>query len=131
MPGWLTATEVAAHADVVGTPTAPGASLANATAAAEAYVESARRDLTFPTVPAEVETKPVPATVKVGALMLAWRWYERRNTPLGMIVAPTGDPIEMLRDDPDIAKLLGVGRSGRFVFGSAPPPPAVVLDVQP
>lgn len=122
MPGWLTATEVAAHADVAGTPADPGVSLTNACAAAEAFVERVRKDLSWPATGEAGDFTP-PKDVKLGALMLAWRWYQRRNTPLGMIVSPTGDPIEMLRDDPDIARLIGLGSSGGFRFGVARPRP--------
>ena len=111
MPGWLTPTSVAAHANVAGTPPT-GAALTNACAAAEAWIEgTARRDLPW----TSVGYQP-PADVKLGGLMLAWRWYSRAAVPLGVVTAPTGEPAEMLRHDPDIARLLGTGR--KFVFGA-------------
>lgn len=119
MPGWLKPENVAAHANVGGT--APGAiPLTNATAAAESFVEQARPDIPWPTTPAGAASFAAPASVKLGALMLAWRWYSRRNNPLGSLISTTGDPIDMLREDPDIAKLIGVGSAGKFIFGSTP-----------
>lgn len=113
MSGWLTPAAVVAHVQVKGV-TSSTVPLVNACAAAEAWVEgTARRDLPW----AEVGYQP-PADVRLGALMLAWRWYERRTSPLGVVQSASGDPVEMLRNDPDIARLLGVGRSARFVFGA-------------
>lgn len=117
MPGWCTAAGVVAHVDVKGV-TASTVALVNACAAAEAWVEgTARRDLPWST-PVDGHPYVPPADVKLGAFMLAWRWYQRRAAPLGVVTGPSGDPAEMLRNDPDIARLLGVGGSGRFVFGA-------------
>ena len=117
MPGWLTATEVANHVEVVGVD-GTSVPLISSTAAAVAWVETkARPDLSW-TDPAFVLTPDV----KLGTMMLAWRWYERRASPLGVVTSPTGDPVEILRNDPDIARLLGVasGTEGPFVFGAGP-----------
>ena len=69
------------------------------------------------------------ARVKLGTAMLAHRWYQRRSSPMG-----TGGYAEFgadatLRHDPDIAKLLGIGTAGRFVFGAAGHEPAPVEPV--
>lgn len=115
MPGWLTSDSVAAHAEVKGV-TGASVPLISAAAAAEAWVEgTARPDLPWATVGYEPA-----ADVYLGALMLAWRWYQRRASPLGVVTAPTGDPVEILRNDPDISRLLGVagGAEGAFVFGA-------------
>lgn len=124
MPGWLTAEAVANHVDVAGTPPT-GVSLDNAAAAAEAWVEgTARRDLPWSSGTEEAPYVP-PADVRLGGLMLAWRLYERRTAPTGVVTTPTGDPAEFLRDDPDIRRLLGVGGS-RFKFGAGRKPPTVI-----
>lgn len=113
MPGWCTPAGVVAHVDVKGV-SASSVPLVNACAAAEAWVEgTARRDLAWTS-----EGFVPPADVKLGGLMLAWRWYQRRAAPLGVVTGPSGDPVEMLRNDPDIARLLGIGGNGRFVFGA-------------
>lgn len=82
------------------------------------YVEDRRPDLF---VADEVEGEPAVFTptgsVLLGAAMLAWRFYSRRTSPLGVIGFTEDGASGMLREDPDIAKLLGIGRKGRFVFG--------------
>lgn len=114
MADWLTPAFVAAHADVSGTPLG-GASLVNVAAAAQAYVERVRSDLPW----AQLGWGwSVPADVKLGAAMLAFRLYQRRAAPLGVTTNPSGDPVEILRSDPDIARLIGIEGSGRFVFGA-------------
>ena len=110
---WIDAAYVAAHADVVGASPSE-VPLGNATAAAAAYVQRVRADL-----PWDAAGWSVPADIKLGTAMLAWRLYERRAAPLGIATSSTGDPVEILREDPDIARLLGVGSAaGRFVFGA-------------
>lgn len=117
MPGWCTPTAVVGHVDVKGV-SAAAVPLVNACAAAEAWVEgTARRDLPWATLVGGQPYVP-PADVRLGGLMLAWRWYQRRAAPLGVVTGPSGDPVEMLRNDPDIARLLGIGGNGRFVFGA-------------
>lgn len=118
MPGWLTATAVAAHAEVKGV-TGSSVPLTTAAAAAETWVEgTARPDINW-----SADPFIIPADVYLGTLMLAWRWFQRRASPLGVVTTPTGDPVEMLRNDPDIARLLGVagGAEGEFVFGASDP----------
>lgn len=113
MPGWLTAEAVVAHVEVKGV-LPSSASLVNACAAAEAWVEgTARPDLPWGDGPGYVP----PADVKLGAMMLAWRLRERRSAPTGVVMTPAGAPAEFLRTDPDIARLLGV--KGRFRIGAA------------
>lgn len=57
--------------------------------------------------------------VLLGAAMLAHRWYQRRSSPLGVAQFSEFDGAGMLRHDPDIVKLLGIGVDGRFTFGAA------------
>lgn len=59
------------------------------------------------------------ATVQLGAIMYAVRLYERRATVMG--VAGFGDlgSSPILRQDPDIARLLGTDGESGFVFGGA------------
>lgn len=114
MPGWLTSQEVVDHVEVKGV-SASSVPLTSATSAAVTWVEkTARPDIDWAVTPFTI-----PADVHLGAIMLAWRWYQRRASPLGVVTAPTGDPVEILRNDPDISRLLGVasGTEGPFVFG--------------
>ncbi len=64
-----------------------------------------------------------PADIKLGAVMYAARLYERRGSMLGVAGYSElgGSPI--LREDPDIARLLRIGRHRAFTFG-APTIPA-------
>lgn len=83
-----------------------------------AYVESRRPDLFVPSEddPEVTEYRPT-ADVITGAAMLAYRFYTRRQSPLGILGVSEDGVSGLLREDPDIAKLLGVGRGRRFVFG--------------
>lgn len=88
-------------------------------AAARAYVEGKRRDL-FTT-----DDPPVfvaGADVLLGTAMLAARLYARRRSPLGTTGNAEFGAAEMLRHDPDIAKLLGIGVEGTFVIGGPTTP---------
>jgi hypothetical protein len=93
---------------------------------ARSYVESRRPDL-FVTVAAEdpddpdVVTFTPGADVVTGTAMLAYRFYSRRTTPLGVLGFSEDGASGILREDPDVAKLLGIGRGRKFVFGGAPP----------
>jgi hypothetical protein len=95
------------------------------------YVEGKRRDL-WTTAdpdadPPVVSTFAATSSVKLGAAMLTFRFYSRRTSPLGVIGFTEDGAAGMLREDPDIAKLLGIGRHGKFVFGAGPD--LVVADV--
>lgn len=84
--------------------------------AACALVERKRPDL-FDTA-----TPPVfapDAAVKLGTAMLAHRYYARRSSPLGAAQFTEFGAGTILRYDPDIGRLLGLGTEGGFVFGAA------------
>lgn len=78
--------------------------------------------------PAGTYFEPVPAVgagsyapnddVKLGAVMLAGRLFARRGTPLGVAGFSEFGGNAMLRHDPDIARLLGIGPHRAFVFGA-------------
>lgn len=91
---------------------------------ARSYVEGRRTDLCVTEVVDDVEVSefvPTPA-VTLGAAMLAWRFYARRTSPLGVLGFTEDGAAGMLREDPDIARLCGFGRKGRFAFGGVPAP---------
>lgn len=46
----------------------------------------------------------------LGTLMLAKRWYERRNSPNGLISSDQFGSNRIPWSDPDIDRLLGIGR---------------------
>lgn len=85
---------------------------AGACAAAIAYVERKRADL----FPADEVT--VGGDIKYGTALLASRYYERVGSP-GGVTSYNEYTGSILRHDPDIPKLLGIGEAGAFVFGAA------------
>lgn len=116
MPGWLTPADVAAVgniSDVDGND-----ALTGATAAAVAFVERKRPDLS--TGQSGDAAYAITDDVKHGTAMLAQRIYERRGSMLG--IAPSAgyeEAATILRYDPDIEALLQIGRAAPFGFGSS------------
>lgn len=84
------------------------------------WVESKRSDL-FGEDDAGQPAFLVTESVRLGAAMLVWRLYKRRETPLGILGATEDGYTGIVREDPDIARLLGIGSAGRFVFGGHNP----------
>lgn len=86
------------------------------------FVEGKRPDLwvTDATVDPPVSTYEPGAGVTYGAALYAHRLYHRTRTPLGTQSTDAGQS-GILREDPDIARLLGIGRARRFRFGGAAP----------
>lgn len=50
------------------------------------------------------------STVVLGTKMLAARWYQRRSSPNGVASFGEFGTAYVMRHDPDIARLLGLGR---------------------
>lgn len=102
--------------------------------AACALVERKRPDL-WVEVPAEdPEDPPVvvfaaDAAIRLGAAMLTHRLWERRSSPLGAAQFTEFGAGAILRYDPDIGRLLGIGTEGTFNFGAAGYVPEVVEEV--
>lgn len=59
------------------------------------------------------------AAIKLGTAMLAHRLYARRGSPLGAAQFTEFGAGTILRYDPDIGRLLGLGTEGKFNFGAA------------
>lgn len=128
MTEWLDAARVKA---ILGTELASDVdtdALEEACTATRSYVEGIRSDLIValedPDNPGEflpAAFTPTPS-VTYGAAMLAYRWYTRRKSPLGVLGFTDDGASGILRDDPDIARQLGIGRYGRFVFGAPADP---------
>lgn len=93
--------------------------------AARSFVEDRRADLfvTNDDDPPVTTYIPTPAVIH-GAAMYAYRLYHRRKSPMGILGTTDVGPAGILREDPDIARLLGIGRSRRFRFGGARRPDA-------
>lgn len=83
--------------------------------AACAWVEKRRSDLLI----GDPAVFTPGADVKLGTAMYALRLYTRRTSPLGASQNTEWGGSEILRQDPDIAKLLGIGPDGPPVFGGA------------
>lgn len=87
--------------------------------AAASWVEGARRDLqtVVITPDATTVTYDPPPEVVLGAAMLAARLYARKGSPTGLASFGEFGPAAVLRLDPDVERLLGVGRYARPVVG--------------
>lgn len=83
--------------------------------AARAWVEKKRPDL----LTGDPAVFTPGADVKLGTAMYALRLYQRRTSPLGVSQNTEFGGSDILRQDPDIAKLLGIGAEGPPVFGGA------------
>ena len=85
------------------------------------FVEEKRKDLLVGAGDPVVFTFTPTPHVVLGAVHLAHRLYQRRTTPLGILGATEDGYTGIIREDPDIARLLGIGAAGKFVFGGYNP----------
>lgn len=81
------------------------------------WVEDKRRDL----LAGDPAVFTPGADVVLGAAMLVWRTVDRRRSPVGIVGTSEDGYAGIVRDDPDIARYLGIGAAGRFVFGGYNP----------
>lgn len=124
MVAWLTPAEAAELVDVsssVANGNAPD--WVGAVRASMEFVEDKRKDL-LAGDPALFVAGPM---IKLGTAMLANRLYTRLRSPLGTSSNVEFGGSDFLRQDPDIARLLGLGISGKFAFGAAGYVPVVVV----
>lgn len=84
------------------------------------WVEDKRKDLVGIDPLDETEKFLAPPRVILGAAMMVYRIYDRRRTPSGLLGSSDDGYAGIIRDDPDIARFLGIGYSGKFVFGATP-----------
>lgn len=123
MADWLTAGDVLAWAGahVTVAPTDPA--VAFAVAGAAAYVERECPAFVYAADGSPAPKEDQPGDVMAGAVMLAWRLIERRGTALGTAgLGPDfGGAAQIMRSDPDIARLLQVGPFAPFDFGAPSP----------
>lgn len=87
------------------------------------WVEDQRKDLLIGDGedPEVFTFTPTPQVV-LGAAFLVYRVYSRRTTPLGVVGSSEDGYTGIVREDPDIARFLGIGSAGKFVFGGYNPP---------
>ena len=116
---WLPSADALAWLDVVDA----GDTLASVAdwcrQASAAYCERQRPDLTTFTVDTDgdgvADSVPVfnaTPDVKLAGLIGAARLYARRSTPTGLASFGEFGASDILRLDPDVSRLLGVGRHG-------------------
>lgn len=107
-PGWLPADLVAGELQGVDFPLPDD--VEQKRAAVVAFVERNRRDL-FAAGGLFVPTDDVVA----GALMLVGRLHARKGSPQGLASFGEFGASAVLRIDPDVERLLGIGRAGKPV----------------
>lgn len=105
---WLPIADVAAHVARQGPP-GDDVTLEAARVGAAAYVERVRPDLDW--------SGDAPADVKLGALILAARFYARKGSPMGVATFAEFGAAQIVRLDPDVERLLGIGRHSRPRIG--------------
>lgn len=84
--------------------------------ATAAFVERHRRDLAGVDLDGTPTFTPTPDVVE-GAILLAARLHARKGSPTGIASYGEFGPAAVLRFDPDIDRLLGIGRSVGPVIG--------------
>lgn len=79
--------------------------------AASGYVEEHRPDLVD-----DQETFTATPVVRYGTALLAFRWYNRRRATTTN--GDEGAVADVISEDPDLSRMLGIGARGGFVFGA-------------
>lgn len=115
-PTWLSYSDAAAFEALSDVVTPEQTDWQIAVEAAAEYVQNRRDELTY------TEAADVPAMVRLGTSRLAHRWFDRKNNPLGSATFSEFAG-EMLRHDPDISMMLGLGPNRPFAFGAGLPLP--------
>lgn len=111
---WLPLADVLEQVGVK--PEAPeAASVDRKRKATAAFVERNRRDLVA-VVDGAATFTATPDVVE-GAILLAARLHSRKGSPTGIASYGEFGPAAVLRFDPDIERLLGIGRSVRPAIG--------------
>lgn len=113
-PTWLSYADALAFEALTDAIAAGDVRWQAAVEAAAEYVQDRRPDLVF------TDATTVPAMVRLGTSRLAHRWHERASSPLGQAQFSEFGGLA-LRQDPDIAKMLGLGPEGKFQFGAGAP----------
>lgn len=111
---WLTEAEALGYLQVdAAASNAPA--VRSARFAAVRVVERQRKDLALDSLtPEQLATAAADlGDVKLGCLMLIGRLYARKGTPEGIAAFGELGAAMILRSDPDIAMLLGIGRHAR------------------
>lgn len=117
MPGWVKLDDLKVEMDIDVTDTRDDERLTSALDAAVAFVERVRKgQFNFDADPLSDLPEPT-ADLKLGTLMLARRWNTRRRSPDGLVAMSDQGSARVAASDPDIARLLRIGRHARPVMG--------------
>jgi len=113
---WLPIADVAAQIARQGDP-GDDVTLEAARVGAAAYVERVRPDLVVRDEAGDPASFAATDDVKLGALILAARFYARKGSPMGVATFAEFGAAQIVRLDPDVERLLGLGRHARPRIG--------------
>lgn len=83
------------------------------------WIESERRDLIGIDEDDGTEKFLATPSVKLGASLLVYRIYQRPKAPFGLLGSSEDGYAGIVREDPDVARFLGIGAGRKFTFGAA------------
>lgn len=101
----ITVEEVKNHLGITPADTFDDDALTTITAATNAYISTIPVVANLPT-----DTTELPPDITLGAVMLAARWYRRRNSPEGLVSYGDMGGVTVPRLDADIERLFRIGR---------------------
>jgi hypothetical protein len=114
---WLTLPQLKTHMKIAPEDTRDDERLEEVLVAAMAFVERVRKgQFNFDGDPLCDAPEPT-ADLKLGTLMLADRWHTRRRSPDGLVQMAELGSARVASFDPDIDRLLRLGRHARPVVG--------------
>lgn len=117
MPGWVTLADLKNEMGIDEDDTRDDERLTRNLDAAVAFVERVRRgQINFDEDPL-VDLPAPTADLKLGTLMLARRWHTRGRSPDGLVAMGEMGSARVVSFDPDIDRLLRLGRHARAVVG--------------
>lgn len=114
---WATLDELKSQMKIGTDDTRDDAALQLRLDAAVSFVERVRKgQFKFDDDPLNEAPAPTP-DLKLGTYMLAARWHTRRRSPDGLIAMAEMGAARVTSFDPDIDRLLRIGRHARAVVG--------------
>ena len=117
MPGWVTLDDLKQELKIPVEDDSDDGRLERALESAVSFVERVRRgDFAFDDDAATDLPSPT-ADVRLGTLMLARRWFMRADSPDGMVAMTEQGTASVVANDPDIARLLRLGRHAKARLG--------------
>lgn len=117
MPGWVKLDDLKSELGIELADTRDDVQLTRVLDAAIAFVERVRNGQ-FDFAGDVLSDLPAPtADLKLGTLMLARRWHTRRRSPDGLVQMAELGSARVSSFDPDIDRLLRIGKHARAVVG--------------